>query len=95
MQLDNYCCLSCYTCCRTTTDEANMLSKLCTISNFEEVQRSIYLQFVDKVADGSVIHRAELSECSDRSFKLKEFWCAKPLHTYKADFICFGRYTSI
>ena len=80
--------------CRTTTDEAKMLSKLCTIGNFDqkEVQKSIYLQFVDKVADESVIHRAEVSECSDGSFKLKEFWCANPLHTYKADFICLGRY---
>ena len=71
-----------------------MLPKLCTIGNFDqkEVQKSIYLQFVDKVADGSVIHRAEVSECLDGSFKLKEFWCANPLHTYKADFICLGRY---
>ena len=79
---------------RTTTVEAKMLSKLCTIGNLDqkEVQKSIYLQFVDRESDGSVIHRAEAMECLDGSFKLKEFWCAKPLHTYKADFICFGRY---
>ena len=79
--------------CRTTTDEAKMLSKLCTIGNFDqkEVQKSIYLQFVDRESDGSVIHRAEAIECSDGSFQLKEFWCAKSLHTYKADFICLGR----
>ena len=85
-------CLSYYT-CRAVTNEAKMLSKLCT--NFDqekEVQKSIYLQFVDRESDGSVIHRAEALECSDGSFKLKEFWCAKPLHTYKADFICLGRY---
>ena len=78
---------------RAVTNEAKMLSKLST--NFDQekaVQKSIYLQFVDRESDGSVIHRAEALECSDGSFKLKEFWCAKPLHTYKADFICLGRY---
>ena len=96
-----YCCFSSYTCCRVSINEANMLSKLCSM-NFDqekEVQKSVYLQFEDNRAKYesvagrlSLIHRAEVLEFSDGTFKLKEFWCPKPIHTYKADFLCHGRY---